>query len=98
MNNHTFYYFVDRWSCENESTIEKHNCHQIDFHQLAGEWDYEDLVERCADDFHSNHDGWEYRDWPNNSMPFHLFDHDMNYIGKFDVYLEFCPSFSVSWV
>lgn len=96
MNDHTFYYFVDRWLCEDQHTIEKHNCHQISFYSIHNEWNYEDLLEQCADDFHSNHDGWDYRDWPNNSMIFHLFDRDMTYVGKFDVYLEFTPTFFVS--
>jgi hypothetical protein len=56
------------------------------------------LAEKCAADFHDNHDGWEYSRWPNDDLLFIIFDENMKLVGKFNVYLEFEPSFSATEV
>lgn len=55
-------------------------------------WDADDLewlAEDAAKDYHSNHDGWE-ASWP---IKLALFKDDIC-LGKFEVELEFEPSFS----
>lgn len=55
-------------------------------------WDADDLewlAEDAANDYHSNHDGWE-ASWP---VKFAIFDGD-TVLGKFEIELEFQPSFS----
>ncbi|MDX7989189.1 hypothetical protein FE392_18050 [Xenorhabdus sp. 12] len=49
------------------------------------------LAEECAEDYYSNHDGWE-RNWP---ITIHVFS-DGNHIGEFSVELESEPVFSAS--
>lgn len=51
--------------------------------------DLEQLAEEAAEDYHSNHDGWE-ASWP---VKFAIFKGG-NLLGKCEVELEFSPSFS----
>jgi hypothetical protein len=58
-------------------------------------WDKENLpgvAEDAADDFHSNHDGWE-NSWP---CEFYIFDVDGNLLGVYVVERESSPIFIAS--
>ena len=63
-------------------------------YDLNSEWDLQSLVEECAEDYHSNHDGWEHTSWNrgNESKEFWIWT-DENTKVKFDVWLEFEPRF-----
>lgn len=97
MDKHVFYYKPDRWGhIKSPIDIVKERCYEIEFHKIEDEWDYDDLLERCAEDYHSNHDGWDDDSWHNNDLKFYLFDSTMKFLGAFNVYLEFNPSFYVT--
>ncbi len=59
------------------------------------EYDLGYLAEACAEDYYSNHDGWEHRSWTSgsDSITFYIWL-DENTKVVYDVYLEFQPSFS----
>lgn len=50
------------------------------------EWTAED----AAEDYHSNHDGWEYK-WP---LTFRIRDENGRDLGEWEVSMEMVPSFS----
>lgn len=53
------------------------------------------LVEDMAKDFFDNHDGWEISNsWHRDSRDFAVWDKDKNFIGTFEVQLEYEPIFS----
>ena len=59
-------------------------------------WDADDaelMAEEAAEDYHSNHDGWESH-WP---LKLAIFDGD-KLIGKFEVELEHQPHFSAGLI
>lgn len=64
------------------------------FDELECRW----LAEEMAEDFHSNHDGWEYQEWNrgNEAMVFFVFDENRKFLFAQAVYLEFEPSFSAN--
>lgn len=93
----TFYYYVDCWGREGRE-VEQHECYMLTdtqpfYNQYLKIWDYETLVQACAEDYHSNHDGWDHKSWPDRYMPFWLFDVDMNLVGVYNVLLEYEPTF-----
>ena len=54
------------------------------------------LVEDMAKDFFHNHDGYEIgNEWCGDSRDFAVWDSDKNFIGIFEVVLEYEPAFSV---
>lgn len=63
------------------------------------EFDMECLAEACAGDYHSNHDGWDDRQWNNGGEDarFYIFlDRDTKVV--YDVSLEYEPTFRASKV
>lgn len=64
------------------------------------EWEWEMLAQACAEDYLHNHDGWEHKSWcgGGDPMEFWLYDENKVMIGKFDVYLEYEPTFSATRV
>lgn len=62
-------------------------------------WDVELLAEQCAEDYHSNHDGWEDKKWNSglSNVRIWLWKDNNTKIG-FDVHLEYVPSFSAKRV
>lgn len=65
-------------------------------YSFSSKWDADDLkwlAEDAAQNYHSNHDGWE-ADWP---VKLAIFDGDIC-LGKFEVELEFDPSFSAGLI
>ena len=61
---------------------------------LEDELDLQDLAEACAGDFHSNHDGWEYRSWNEGSSAkeFYIWVNETTKVA-FDIQLEYEPTF-----
>ncbi len=95
MNN--FYYIPNVWG---ELDIEDAIVFPSDRDITAVRGGYDEfevswLVEEMAKDYYMNHDGWERSDsWMNNSRTFAVWDSDRNFIGTFDVCLEYEPTFS----
>ena len=59
------------------------------------EWELAWMVEEMAKDYLNNHDGWEIaNNWCGYERTFAVWDYDKTFIGQFDVYLEYEPSFS----
>jgi len=53
------------------------------------------LVEEMAKDYVTNHDGWEIANhWCGTYREFAVWDSNKEFIGKFDVLLEYEPTFS----
>ncbi len=63
-------------------------------YDLDDEFDLQYLAEVCAEDFHSNHDGWDYSAWNNgrDSMPFFIWTSETTKV-RFDVSVEYEPRF-----
>ena len=77
-------------------TLRLYDWKRQEFHE-EDEFDMECLAEACASDYHSNHDGWEHRDWNNGSeeLRFYIFlDRDTKVV--YDVSLEYEPNFRAS--
>lgn len=90
-----------RYSVGEDSTFDRsYKLMAWDWEQLTFDLDedyddLEDLAERCAEDFHSEHDGWERSSWVNDSIVIKVWK-DENTSVSFDVYLEYTPSFSAT--
>ena len=53
------------------------------------------LVEEMASDYVRNHDGWEISDnWCGTCRDFAIWDENKNFIGTFEVLLEYSPDFT----
>ena len=53
------------------------------------------LVEEMAKDYYNNRDGWEIaNNWSGSYRNFALWDTNKNFVGVYEVLLEFEPSFS----
>ncbi len=96
----TFYYIPNIWDSD---TLDVNNAIDFpshrDIHALNGNG-YDDfeviwLVEEMAADYVSNHDGWEIANsWHGSEREFAVWDENKNFIGKYDVLLEYEPTFS----
>lgn len=90
-----YYYYCNSW--EQLEPDGNEYLFEVDHRKIddIDEWEWESLAETCAEDYYSNHDGWEHRSWPQGDpMEFWVYDESKKMIGKFDVYLEFEPTFS----
>ncbi len=97
----TFYYYpniFDRETPDIEYAYAFSSNHDI--HAVNGgydEWEVAWMVEEMAKDFFHGRDGWEIADsWHGDSRTFAVWDDNKNLIGKFDVYLEYEPTFQAS--
>lgn len=66
-----------------------------DLYDFESTWNPENsdyIAEEVAEDYFSNHDGWE-SSWPTD---FEIFDLDGNSLGVYSVELEHTPTFSAS--
>lgn len=63
---------------------------------VIDEWTCQWLAENIAEDFHQNHDGWEYLSWNKGSdaMVFFVFDENKKFLFAQAVYIDIKPSFS----
>ena len=87
-----YFYYCNSW--EKADPDGEEHLFEFEHSECEDEWEREWLVEAIADDYHSNHDGWEHRSWQNGEpMEFWVFDSDKKMIGKYDVYIEYEPRF-----
>lgn len=83
------------YTYEHSSYFDEEKVDLDDVFVIETQWDITDdidqswIAEECADDFHSNHDGWE-STWP---MKFKLWDPQGNVVGVFEVDREYTPTF-----
>lgn len=57
-------------------------------------WELTWLVEEMAEDFFDNHDGWDQaQSWSMTALSFGVWDSKKNFVGIYDVTLEYLPSF-----
>ena len=96
----TFYYIANVWDRDElhiEDAHEFKSNRDVEavkdgYDELEVEW----LVEDMASDYIHNHDGWEIAEsWHGASRQFAVWDSDKNFIGKFEVMLEYEPRFNV---
>ncbi len=95
----TYYYIANVWEKDEvdvENALEFKTDRDID--AVNGDYDEYELcwlVEDMASDYLRNYDGWEIADsWQGEYRDFVVWDPDKNLIGKFEVLLEYEPSFS----
>ena len=96
----TYYYIPNIWEKDElnvEHAIEFNSDRDIEsargdgFDDLELRW----LVEDMADDYVSNHDGWEIcESWHGRYREFAVWNADKTFIGKFDVLMEYEPTYS----
>ena len=99
----TYYYIPNIWERDelnvdhafrfksNRDIVAVTEGHKYDDFELS--W----LVEDMANDYISNHDGWEIANtWHGSEREFAVWDSDKTFIGKFDVLLEYEPTFHAS--
>ncbi len=96
---HTYYYIPNIWKkddldIEYAYTIKS----SYDIVAVCGGYDEYELrwlVQDMASDYMDNHDGWEIADrWCGNNRDFAVWDADKNFVGTFEVLLEYEPTFS----
>jgi hypothetical protein len=95
----TYYYTANIWDRDDlnvENALEFKTDRDID--AVNGDYDEYELcwlVEDMASDYLRNYDGWEIANsWHGDYRDFVVWDSDKNLIGKFEVLLEYEPSFS----
>ncbi len=95
----TYYYIPNVWE-KDEVSVENAFEFKTDRDIDAVNGDYDEyelcwLVEDMASDYLRNYDGWEIADsWQGEYRDFVVWDSDKYLIGKFQVLLEYEPSFS----
>ena len=70
------------------------------FRFMANEFDTNDaVIERCAEEYFWDHDGWDTKSWVNVPIRFALRkEKDGPIVGQYDVELEHVPSFTANEV
>lgn len=90
----TYYYIPNIWDSDEldvENAYEFQSNWEIDDDDIELIW----LVQDMADDYITNHDGWEVADsWQGDTREFAVWDTDKTFIGKFEVLLEYAPRFT----
>lgn len=90
-----------RYSVDQDSTFDQsyklraYDWENVSF-DLDDEYDLESLAERCAEDFHGEHDGWERNSWSGGEPLVIKVWKDENTSVSFDVYLEYTPTYSAT--
>ena len=96
---HTYYYIPNIWK-KDDLDIEYAYTIESSYDILAVRGGYDELelgwlVEDMAKDYVNNHDGWEICDsWHGDYRDFAVWDSDKNFVGTFEVLLEYEPTFS----
>ncbi len=96
---YTYYYIPNIWK-KDELDVEDSYLFKsrIDIAAVSGGYDEFEtrwLVEEMASDFYSGRDGWEIADsWAGNCRDFALWDTNKNFVGTFEVMLEYEPTFN----
>ena len=97
----TYYYIPNIWERDElniDHAIEfnsDRDIHAVNFGHQYDDFELLWLVEDMAKDYVNNHDGWEIaNNWHGSEREFAVWDDSKNFIGKFDVLLEYEPTFS----
>lgn len=93
-----YYYYCNCWELP-DPTGEEY-LFEVEYRKIddTDEWEWESLLEECAEDYLHNHDGWEHTSWHMDPMEFWIYDENKKFIDKFVVYLEYRPSFAATRV
>lgn len=96
----TYYYIPniwDRYELDVENAYEFKSNRDIEAVNEGHEYDDLELcwlVEDMADDYVSNHDGWEVcQNWHGDYREFAVWNTEKKFIGKFNVLMEYEPRF-----
>jgi hypothetical protein len=81
------------YNAYDDDTAHRHQVTLIADYDLDDDSWNDDLAERCADDWHSNHDGWE-ASWPRTFVLFR--DKTGPAFARFTVDREYAPQFSAT--
>ena len=97
----TYYYIPNIWERDEldvEDALEFKSDRDIEAVNAGHKYDDFEvtwLVEEMAEDYVSNHDGWEISNsWHGSEREFAVWDSNKEFIGKFDVLLEYEPTFT----
>jgi GH43 family beta-xylosidase len=97
----TYYYIPnicdrDELGVENAYEFKSHrDIESVDVWHKYDDLELSWLVEDMADDYVRNHDGWEIcLSWQGEYREFAVWDTDKTFIGKFDVMMEYTPTFT----
>lgn len=95
---HEYRYSVDHYPDSRDNAYvykpPKYKYTAVREYDLDDPYDLETIVEECADDYWSNHDGWEHRSWSEGSstLTFTIWVDDERSV-DFDVSIDFTPTF-----
>lgn len=88
-----YYYTVDNDDYIYDYQVPKYK-YQMQY-DLTDDWDLETLAEDCAEDWFSNHDGWERRSWSEGTpVRFNLCNDKGEVIASYDIECEYEPRFN----
>ncbi len=95
----TYYYIPNIWEKDvldiEDATAFPSNLDIVAVDGGYDEFETQWLVEEMAKDYYCNCDGWEIgNSWSGSGREFALWDADKNFVGRFDVILEYEPTFS----
>ena len=100
-NTFTYYYYPDLFNEEPNIEFAYDIKSSTDIMSTDGDYDKlecEWLVEEMAKDYFDRRDGWEIaNNWQGETRDFALWDCDKNFVGIFEVLLEYEPTFS-AWI
>lgn len=95
-----FYFIADVWSTDNldvkdARVFETERDIKSAYDNGYDKWELRWLVDDIAEFYYDNHDGYEIADrWQSDGIVFALWDSEKNLIGKYNVSLEYQPTFS----
>lgn len=89
-----------KYSVDEECYNDAYSLHLYDWerqdYDLEDDWDLEFLAEKCAENYRDFHDGWEISSWNRGDEPIQLWIwKNENESIKFEIWLEFNPTYSV---
>lgn len=94
----TYYYIPNIWKETpniNDAYEIKSNRDIVAVNGGYDQFELEWLVEDMAKEYFNHHDGWEIANsWHGDSRDFAVWDLDKNFVGIFEVVLEYEPTFS----
>lgn len=95
----TYYYIPNVWDKDDltvDNALEFNS--DRDIRSVNGgydKWEVDWLVGEMAEDYYDNHDGWEIANsWSGGYLKFVVWNDQKELIGKFEVLLEFQPTFT----
>lgn len=95
----TYYYIPNVWK-DNPDIEDAYSFTSSSWDIFSAKGGYDEIevrwmVEDMAKDYYDNHDGWEIANsWHGEARDFAVWDSNKNFIGIFEVGLEYTPVFS----